>query len=287
MKNFIVWVSIALIFVVSIVYFVFSSDKSLTITYIKFNINPEFIIGVNNEDEVKIYNPLNDDAKVLNLTMFNGYKLNDAMKIIFNKLEEKEYFDISQIDMTVITKSDSKINYYYNMINSVINERDKNIVLVNNDATYDELLAYSNEITYDLKQTYFNDTLVNIAVNLEDDIKIYMDNKIKNLNLEKLSFEEQKNLILIKQSEQYFDDYEINNYIVKNYPLELLKNSSYQIDFTYENEINYKINLHLSLQTNKEVSENNIVYQVFEEYNFIYQNNAIQNLKVNFYKVVK
>ena len=116
MKNFILWLLIAFTFFGSVIYFVFSSDKSFTITYIKFNINPEFIIGINDKDVVKIYNPLNDDAKVLNLNMFNGYKLENAVEIILDKLDANNYLDVSQIDITVITKSDKKISYYYNQI---------------------------------------------------------------------------------------------------------------------------------------------------------------------------
>ena len=87
MKKFIFFVLFVAVIIGSIVYFVFSSDKALVITYIKFNINPEFVIGVNSKDEVCIFNPLNEDAKILNLGMFNGNSLEDATSIILDKLE--------------------------------------------------------------------------------------------------------------------------------------------------------------------------------------------------------
>lgn len=288
MKNFIIWLLIAFIFIGSIIYFVFSSDKSLNITYIKFNINPEFVIGVNNSDEVKIYNPLNDDAKVLNLTMFNGMKIDSAMDIIFDKLAENNFLDVSQIDITVITKNDDKIAYYYEKINSVIKENSYHITLVNNEANYDELLAYSNEVTYDLKATYANDILLNVAINLEDDIKHYIDDKLSDLNLNNLAIAEKKDMLTLKQSENYFNDYAINNYQVKNFPMNLLDNSNYQVEFIYgENDFSYTIILNLTLEVETELVKEDITYKVFEEYIFNYQNGQILNLKNNFYKFAK
>lgn len=285
MKNFIIWLLIAFVFVGSIVYFVFTSDKSFTITYIKFNINPEFIIGVNNNDEVKIYNPLNDDAKVLNLTMFNGRKIEDAMMIILDKLDSSNYLDDSLINISVITKNNKKIEHFYNKIDSVIKTKNKEITLVNKEASYDELVAYSNEVTYDLEPTYKVDILKNIASNINSDIVSYIDNKLKELNLEDMAFEDKKNLILLKTNESYFNDYLIHEFSLEDNKLIIDDESTYEIVFNYDNEeITFKIKLNLSLEYVGSIIKNDVSYNVIEEYIFIYENDEIRNLKNNFYK---
>ena len=63
------------------IYLVFSRHENLTITYIKFKVNPEFVIGINSSDRVILYNPLNDDAKIFNLSMFNNKSLDEFAQI--------------------------------------------------------------------------------------------------------------------------------------------------------------------------------------------------------------
>lgn len=283
MKNFIIWLLIAFTFIGSIVYFVFSSDNSFTVTYIKFNINPEFIIGVNDHDEVRIYNPLNEDAKILNLSMFNGYKLEKAMEIILNKLNN--YLDGSSLNITVITKDTEKINYYYNKINSVIKEQKYGICLLNKQASYEELLAYSNEVAYDLKPSFNSDTLLLATNELNESVTQYIDQKLTDLSLDNLSLEEKKVIIDNSLSNGYFDNYSLINYKFNNYAFIINEKSNYRVNFIYDNdEINYNVELNLVLEYKTNLKKKDILYQVIEEYRIMFTQNEIKNLENKFYK---
>ena len=285
MKNFILWLLIAFTFFGSVIYFVFSSDKSFTITYIKFNINPEFIIGINDKDVVKIYNPLNDDAKVLNLNMFNGYKLENAVEIILDKLDANNYLDVSQIDITVITKSDKKISYYYNQISNVIKMKKSNIVLVNNKASHEELLAYSNEVSYDVEPSYNNETLKIISNELYQELNNHVNNLINQLNINELELIDMVDVLTQNDEVGYFENYKLNDYIIDNYDLKINEESSYDVKFTYdETGYIFDIELNLVLEHNGEFENDENTYNVIEQYHYLYKNNEVVGLKTNFYK---
>lgn len=285
MKNFIIWLLIVFIFIGSVVYFVFTSDNSFTVTYIKFNINPEFIIGVNDKDEVKIYNPLNDDAKVLNLGMFNGYKIEDAMEVIFNKLDEKNYLTSSNIDITVITKSSDKIKYYYDKINPIVNSKLKDVSLVNHKASHEELLAYSNEVSYDIKATYNNEVLKKVSEDLSLEINNYVSNLVNGLNLGNLTLTEKNEVIRHQESEGYFNNYNLLDYQIKDYELVINNGSKYKINFVNNDDATqYEIELYLVLEHYGLIEKETANYKTIEEYRFIYRANEIYGLKNNFYK---
>lgn len=285
MKNFIIWLLIAFAFIGSVVYFVFSSEDSLSITYIKFEINPEFIIGINNKDEVKIYNPLNNDAKVLNLNMFNGYKLEETMEIIFSKLKENGYLNVSQMDISVITKSDNKINYYYNIISDVIRKNNYNILLINQPASHEELVAYSNEVSHEIKPNFSNDVFKNIAFDISNYLNNHVNVLISNLNIEELSLNEKIDALTQSDSVGYFEDYELTNYIINNYQLKIKDNSSYDVKFTYD-DVGYSFNIELNLifEYRGYFLKDEISYNTIEEYSFVYKNDDIYAYKNNFYK---
>lgn len=285
MKNFIIWLLIAFIFVGSVVYFVFSSEDSLSITYIKFNINPEFIIGINSKDEVKIYNPLNDDAKVLNLNMFNGYKLKEAVDVILNKLESNKYLDISKFNITVITKSDEKISYYFEKIRKAVNEKNSNIVLINNKASHEELLTYSNEVSYDIKSSFNNDILKMISTDLHMELFNYVDNLIGQLNIDELTLNEKIDVLTQSEAAGYFEDYKLTDYVINNYDLKIIDDSKYDVKFNYD-ELGYTFDIEFNLVlVHKGVIEDKKQnFNVIEEYRYIFKNNEILGLKTNFYK---
>lgn len=285
MKNFIIWLLIAFAFIGSVVYFVFSSEDSLSITYIKFNINPEFIIGINDNDEVKIYNPLNEDAKVLNLSMFNGYKLEQTIEIILKRLDEKNYLNVSQIDISVITKSDKKINNYYNSISDVIRKNGYNILLVNQPASHEELVAYSNEVSHEIKPSFENEDLKIISSNLSSYLNNHVDMLLNSLNLEELDLNEKINVINQYKQNGFFNDYDLNNYVINEYQLKVKAGSNYDVNFSTDNdEFGYSIELNLILEYNGQFIKNDVIYKTIEEYNFNYKDNEIYGLKRNFYK---
>lgn len=285
MKNFVIWLLIAFTFIGSVVYFVFSSEGSLSITYIKFDINPEFIIGINNKDEVKIYNPLNDDAKVLNLNMFNGYKIEEAVSVILGKLESNNYLDISQIDITVITKSDDKISYYFDKIRNVINKSHNSIVLKNNKASHEELIAYSNEVSYDIKASFNNNDLKSIASNIKIQLENHVNNLINTLNITELELNEKYDVLMQNDSIGYFEDYDLTKYVINNYDLKVNEGSSYDVKFNYtDTEYAFDIELNLILEHSGQFIKEEQTYNKIEEYRYTYKNNEIYGLRTNFYK---
>ena len=87
---------------------VFNNDETLTITYIKFKINPEFVIGINNQEKIIFYNPLNDNAKVFNLNMLHEKTLEEGCQIIMEKLDENNYLLNNEVDIKVMTKNKEK-----------------------------------------------------------------------------------------------------------------------------------------------------------------------------------
>lgn len=284
MKNFIVWLLIAFIFIGSVVYFVFTSDKSFTVTYIKFNNNPEFIIGVNSQDEVKIFNPLNDGAKILNINMFNGLNFEESIEKILNKLDSSNYLNLNEFDITIITKSDKKIAYYYNKINNVITKKNLNLNLINNNASHDELLAYSNEVSYDIKPSYDNLVLKEIASNLQLEISDYINSLINGLSIEELDMVSKQDIINQKSLEGYFNNYNLLDYKISNYNLTINEGSKYAVNFLYNDEgITFNIELNLVLEHKRSHIVENQNYNIIEEYHFNF-NNEVYGLKNNFYK---
>lgn len=281
MKKFIFFVLFVAVIIGSIVYFVFSSDKALVITYIKFNINPEFIIGVNSNDEVCIFNPLNEDAKILNLGMFNGNYLEDATSIILDKLDKANYLK-DDMYITVMSKNPDKIEYFYEKINNKVKEKNKDLVLINKRASNEELTAYSNEVVYDVKATYDNNKLLTICNSIEKSLDEYVKGKIDSLKIDDLSKDE----ILKYYNEQlengYFNDYDLLFYKLDDADLKIMDTSSYTISF--DSSLKYTISLDLELERINKVSKKNDSYNLIEQYLFNYNNKKINNLKINFYK---
>ena len=281
MKKFIFFVLFVAVIIGSIVYFVFSSDKALVITYIKFNINPEFIIGVNSKDEVCIFNPLNEDAKILNLGMFNGNSLEDATSIILDKLDKANYLK-DDMYITVMSKNPDKIEYFYEKINNKVKEKNKDLVLINKRASNEELTAYSNEVVYDVKATYDNNKLLVICSNIEKSLDEYVKDKINSLKIDDLNKDE----ILKYYNEQlengYFNDYDLLFYKLDDADLKIMDTSSYTISF--DSSLKYTISLDLELEKVNKVSKKNDSYSLVEQYLFNYKDKKINNLKINFYK---
>ena len=281
MKKFIFFVLFVAVIIGSIVYFVFSSDKALVITYIKFNINPEFVIGVNSKDEVCIFNPLNEDAKILNLGMFNGNSLEDATSIILDKLDKANYLK-DDMYITVMSKNPDKIEYFYEKINSKVKEKNKDLVLTNKRASNEELTAYSNEVVYDVKATYDNNKLLVICSNIEKSLDEYVKDKINSLKIDDLNKDE----ILKYYNEQlengYFNDYDLLFYKLDDADLKIMDTSSYTISF--DSSLKYTISLDLELEKVNKVSKKNDSYSLVEQYLFNYKDKKINNLKINFYK---
>lgn len=288
MKNFIIWLLIAFVFIGSVVYFVFNSDSSLTITYIKFNANSNFIIGINDKEEVHIFNPLNEKAKIFNLNMFNGYKLDKAMEVIYDCLNRNNYLENNQIDITVITKNVDKQFYYYNIISDTVKKHNDNILIVNNAPTHDELVTYSNEVVYDVNQSYTEDNLKEFSNQLVLDISAYVDNLINELSFEDdILMSDKIDAINQKDNEGYFNNFNLKEYKFDGYNFTIKDNSTYKINFNYEEDkYTFDVEIDMVLESIKEVREEDILYNIIEEYHFKYKDNQLYGMKNNFYKYI-
>ena len=74
-----------LVVTVSLFVFLISRTNSY-ITYIKLQVNPSFVIGIDDNNKVVFYNALNEDGNNYNLGMFQGKSLEEATKIFVEKL---------------------------------------------------------------------------------------------------------------------------------------------------------------------------------------------------------
>ena len=281
MKRFIIFLTLGILFIGGIIYFAFSSSKTMSITYIKFKINPSFIIGLDDKDVVKIYNPMNDDAKLFNLVMFNNKPIENAMNTILLKLDENNYLEDKQIDITVISKNVDKINYYYNKLTNVINNYNNEIVLNNKMASVDELYAYTNEIAYDVKSSLNNDNLLEVVNNIDNQISEYVNEQLRLLNTKKLNDEMKLELFKEKELEGYFNNYDLTTYHDTTNNIRVI-DGKYSISFN--DDLTYNISLDLTIEYSHFINENDKQYTILEDYNFIYENNEIKNLKTVFYK---
>ena len=281
-KRVIVFLILGIFFIGGIIYFAFSSDKSISITYIKFKINPSFIIGLDDNDVVKIYNPLNDDAKLFNLTMFNNKSVDTAMEIVLKKLDQNQYLTEKQIDITVITKNPEKIDYYYNKLATVIKNYDAEIVLYQKEASYDELYAYSNEVTHDIGNSLTTDNLISVANAINEEITNYVNEKIGQLDLDKLDNIQKLATMNEQNNDGYFSDYDLINYISDEFHIVMKENSNYAI--TFNEDLSFTIRTNLDFDFLHEIKLNEQTYNVIEEYIYTYDNNEISGLKVNCYK---
>ena len=245
MKKYIVIFIIIFLLIAGCFYLVFSRDETLTITYIKFKVNPEFVIGINNQEKVVFYNPLNEDAKIFNLMMFKNNTLNEVCKIFVDEMEKNNYLENKHIDLTVITKNLEKENKIVQQITNSVNAIDKEIVIKTVSPTSEELLSYSNETAYGLSVTYDNLTLQSIGKEMKNNIDLYIQSKIKSLNLNKLSLDKKCQVIKEQYDNGYFNDYDISSY--NNNDIILSNRSTYDVIFNFNDDFTYSYNIILNL----------------------------------------
>ena len=269
------------------IYLVFNNHENLTITYIKFKVNPEFIVGINNQDKVVFYNPLNDEAKIFNLNMFSDKTLDEMCEIFYEKMNLAGYLLENGLNITVVTKNSEKKERLVNKISDVIKKKNSSILINSIDATDDELLAYSNEIVYDLKPSLNKDDLVDIALNIEDEIINYVDSKIRLLKLNNFSNEKKIEEIKKRLDENYFNDYKIVNYRVNGYNLILSDDSRYDLELVVNEDFSYYFSVHIDLVFENYVEEidDEIRTGIVEEYLYSFDSEGrISNYKNKFYK---
>lgn len=290
MKKYIVLSLIFVFLIAGCFYLVFSRDENLTITYIKFKVNPEFVVGINSNNKVVMYNPLNEEAKIFNLSMFSNKTLNEMCEIFVTKIEENNYLENNDINVTVMTKNLEKRNSIYKIVNDVINVKDSKIVVNLIEPNDDELLSYSNEVVFDLETTYQNEDLIKISEDIIKEIKLYVDNRINSLKLEKLSNEKKKEIIDSNNSLGYFNDFDIKN-VLMEYDIIISNRTKYDVVFNYDDELIYTYDIILNMEFDH--YNENVVDDtkegIVEVYKYTYNSSnygIISEYKNHFYKFV-
>lgn len=270
------------------IYLVFSRDETLTITYIKFKVNPEFVIGINNDNKVILYNPLNEDAKIFNLGMFNNKSLEEFSTLFIDKMEENNYLSDNIIDMIVMTKNKNKKNIIVETITNSISEQNNEIIINVKDPTFDEMLAYSNETVYDLEPTYNEEDLKVISNDILNKISNHINNKINNLKVDKIDNQDKKDILEQKNINGYFDDFNFSNVDLGEYSIDILDDSNYEVEFTFDENLNYQYNIiiNIVLESYKDKIKNDVKETTVEVYKYTYNLNSekiINNYKNEFY----
>lgn len=290
MKKYIVLSLIFVFLIAGCFYLVFSRDENLTITYIKFKVNPEFVVGINSNNKVVMYNPLNEEAKIFNLSMFSNKTLNEMCEIFVTKIEENNYLENNDINVTVMTKNLEKRNSIYKIVNDVINVKDSKIIVNLIEPNDDELLSYSNEMVFDLETTYQNEDLIKISEDIIKEIKLYVDNRINSLKLEKLSNEKKKEIIDSNNSLGYFNDFDIKN-VLMEYDIIISNRTKYDVVFNYDDELIYTYDIILNMEFDH--YNENVVDDtkegIVEVYKYTYNSSnygIISEYKNHFYKFV-
>ena len=281
-KYLIIFVALVIIIGGSI-YITFSRHDALTVTYIKFDSTPSFIIGVNSKDIVVSYNPLNEEAKDFNLLMFYEKTIEEASKIFYSKCHELQCLNDASVNLTIITKNDRRSNDLYQKITDVIRKENAEIVINLLEPTSNDLLAYSNETVYNVSPTFQNSDLLTISLDLTSRIDSYVQNKLNSLNYSKMSLIEQQQLIEEKISESYFNDFNLTTQAINDYNISISNRSNYEILFSYDNEVSYQIVLNMEFDYDSTKTVNDKETVIVEVYKYKYSNNAITNSTNNYY----
>lgn len=268
-------------------YLVFSHNENLAITYIKFKVNPEFIIGINSSDSVVFYNPLNDEAKLFDLSMVDGKSLRDVSSLFVEKLDASDYLVDKSIDIVVMTKNKEKEKRIYELINESVKVYNDEISVECLEPTIDELIAYSNETVYDLIPSYKEEDLMIISREIYTKVTSYVDKKLKALKLDGVN-----DIEIIKENYMngYFNDFSLSSVIFKDYLFTYSKRSTYHINFNYhlDNTYDYEIILDLELDCSMDVETIDYKEGIVEVYKFLYQEvdgvGKLEEYKNCFYK---
>jgi len=247
-----------LLFLGACIYIVLSSPVP-TITHIKFEGDRSFIIGINNQDRVTIFHALNTD-RTFNLQLFDKKSLSDAATLIKNRMRSEN------INVTVLSMNKENNERLFNIIKTNL----PNITL--KDAKVDDLVTYSDEVSYDLDSTYTKEEIKDISHEISDDIKKYVDDKLSKIDTDDMT------IIIDEVSKIDFTDYDLTKYDLSKYKLSIYPYSTYTIDFNYSSEFTYTITLNLELREDKD--------HLTEIYKLTYNNSydEITDYKTIFYK---
>ena len=276
--NLIITIILFLGLMVLLFYFLLRSDGSY-VTYVKLQVNPSFVIGINEKKNVVFYNSLNTDGNKFNLSMFEGKSLDTATKVFISKLGNAST-DKDEINLTVMTKNNTLKEEIVGIMKKAINDYDKNYNIISHEASHEELERYSNEVIYNINASMDNDKLVEIGEDIHSKVDEYIQKQINNLKLNKLSNEDKNNLLKEKEENNYFNEY---NILSNSDDYSIIEGSNYQVHFDYNDDgYTYDIVLNLVIET-KIIDKKTIV----EDYSYTYEKEdelgKITSLKTYFY----
>ena len=287
MKKYIIGLLIIVFLIAGCFYFVFSRDETLTITYIRFSVNPDFVIGINNKDQVVMYNPLNDDANLFNLGMFNNKSVEEVTNIFLDVVNKNNYLVDKEVNLTIMTKNLVKRKRFAEMIISVIKRTNNSIKINILEPTSEELFAYSNEEVFDVIPSFNENDLKYIAMDYQKQIDLYVKNKINNLKLDKLNLSEQKVIIENSLLNGYFSDFLIDS-VLLNYDIFPSSRTNYQVVFNFDEDLTYSYNIFLDLEFDyyKKIQDNEKNIGVVEVYEYSFDTNdeLMSNYINHFYR---
>ena len=144
------------------------------------------------------------------------------------------------INVTVLSMNKENNERLFNIIKNNL----PNVTL--KDAKVDDLVTYSDEVSYDLDSTYTKEQMLDISREISDDIKQYVDSRLIDIDTDDMT------IIIDEVSKLDFTDYELNQYDLSKYNLSIYPYSSYTIDFNYASEFTYTITLNLEIREDKD-----------------------------------
>ena len=285
MKRYIKFITAIIVSITLIVllFLLLIRQSNSYITYIKLQVNPSFIIGINNDKVVVFYNALNEDANKYNLSMFQGKKIDEAAKVFIEKLG-KSTDDKNEINLSIITKNKKLENDIFNDIEKEIKNYDENYKIIINEPTNEDLEKFSSEVVYNLKNSLTNEDLKEIGREINTSVRSYIDSQISKLNISKLNNLKKRQILEEKISDDYFNNYIISNIKLNKENIKISKRSNYKINFSFDddNKYYYSINLNLEFDYTKKEDKT-----IIETYKYDYEQGEdveyLRNLKNYYY----
>ena len=142
------------IFVVIFLFIMYRRAHSLT--YLKFKINPEFILVVDGNEDVVKYLAVNEDAyNLYKSDMFEGKKYSDALTYAIDYAKEKDIIKVDEsrtIDISVIGKKEKNNKKYENSVINIIKNKDSNLITNVVEVSQEEKDIYINLDLNDVKE---------------------------------------------------------------------------------------------------------------------------------------
>lgn len=269
--------------IMTFLFYLLLRQDNAYVTYIKLQVNPSFVMGINKDKKVVFYNALNNDGNKYNLSMFQGKDLASATKTFIEKLgsakEEK-----SVINLTIMTKNNNLEKEIFDIMEKEIKKFDNNYMVYYHEPTFEELERYSNETVYNLDSSLENDDLKSISRDVYQMVNDYVEKKMKSLKLDKIKPEEKVALLKEQQEKGYFTDLSLSNMVLDNHKIVLLERSNYSITFSYTDNFEYSYKITLNLEVEYEKNE---LKHIVEVYKFNYElgedKEILSNLKTYFY----